>query len=99
MVPCQIYHHHHHRRIIIIIMKPVGNVGMGVNVIVASVPSNFEVASLSWMGLTILMVKTIVMIDDDADDAVIEEKNRCAYNKQICMTHLGNIDSDKVGHL
>ena len=48
-------------------MKPVGNVGMGVNVIVASVPSNFEMASLRWMGLTINHC-------DDDDDAVIEKK-------------------------
>ena len=36
---------------IIIITRPVRNVGMGVNVIVATVPANSEVTPLRWMSL------------------------------------------------
>ena len=41
---------------IIIITRPVGNVGMGVNVIVATVPSNSEVPSLRWMSLNMVTI-------------------------------------------
>ena len=39
------------------IFTPVLNIGVAVNVIVASLPPNFKVAPLRWMGLAILFYK------------------------------------------
>ena len=67
------------------IFTPVLNTGVAVNVIVASLPPNFKVAPLRWMGLAIVLqaVKTMVIL----------------ISMGLDITNLGDIDSDKVGHL